>query len=634
MLGAQYSWGHLLSRIFADDVSGIDIVVQYRGFTFTCRVKEGVAEIIGGSQAAGYGDVASKKYAQYKEYVANAHESSQLQIETDDQYNLEMTFYPTEHFMKSYRTNLPIIVACCGVMLILLVSLVFVGYDVAVRGQLDSKEIVLGTKRRFVRFVSHEIRTPMNAVRLGMTLFSTEIDDFVAKLAGKSLEEVMEVLQTTLTDWRQIAVDVLDNSEAAVDVLNDLLNYDKIESGTLQLEFSMVPVWNVLQRTFKTFVLQAREKGIVFQLEGEMFGADASLLVGDLGSLHCLGDETRITQVLRNLMSNSLKFTEKTGVVTVLAEYLPNGLPNAVIPPAPRRLLANTRAGAVRITVVDDGAGLSPAQVLDICKEGVQFNVNTLQAGGGSGLGLFIGKGIVEQHGGTMRVSSEGLGVGATFVIELPMFEFEGLPLLHDVLSPRTLGGLEAGLVSGDEDNVTLFTMLEITKYLLVVDDSVSNRKLLVRILTSKGYICSEASDGQQALDVYRDMCANGNPPCAVLMDYEMPVMNGPTATKHLREMGCVSYIVGVTGNVMKEDVDVFHEHGANTVLAKPLRLEVFENMMASISAKNTPIASPTATPPAQRPSPGKTKSISLARSVSLRRARVHADEDYVNSIV
>jgi signal transduction histidine kinase len=76
----------------------------------------------------------------------------------------------------------------------------------------------------------------------------------------------------------------------------------------------------------------------------------------------------------------------------------------------------------VRITVVDDGAGLSPAQVVDICKEGVQFNVNELQAGGGSGLGLFIGKGIVEQHGGTIQVSSDGLGRGATFVIELPMF--------------------------------------------------------------------------------------------------------------------------------------------------------------------------------------------------------------------
>jgi CheY-like chemotaxis protein len=73
-----------------------------------------------------------------------------------------------------------------------------------------------------------------------------------------------------------------------------------------------------------------------------------------------------------------------------------------------------------------------------------------------------------------------------------------------------------------------------------------------VRILTAKGYVCREAADGQQALDVYKQMCADGTSPTAVLMDFEMPVMNGPTATKHLREIGCGSYIVGVTGNVMK----------------------------------------------------------------------------------
>jgi hypothetical protein len=74
--------------------------------------------------------------------------------------------------------------------------------------------------------------------------------------------------------------------------------YDKIESGSLQLEFMMVPVWKCVQRTFVTFALQAREKEIVFQLQGEMFGADASLqLVGDLGTLQCVGDATRITQV-------------------------------------------------------------------------------------------------------------------------------------------------------------------------------------------------------------------------------------------------------------------------------------------------------------------------------------------------
>jgi hypothetical protein len=129
----------------------------------------------------------------------------------------------------------------------------------------------------------------------------------------------------------------------------------------------------------------------------------------------------------------------------------------------------------VRITVKDDGAGLSPTQVGDICKEGVQFNANTLQAGGGSGLGLFIGKGIVEQHGGTMRVSSEGLGRGATFVIELPLFEVEGLPVQE--LTPRAAVRIfdEADADDTDDEDVKEilpFTPLPlpVVKYLLVVD--------------------------------------------------------------------------------------------------------------------------------------------------------------------
>jgi signal transduction histidine kinase len=185
-----------------------------------------VAEITGGSEVAGYGDVANKRYAKYKIHIANT--SSQLQIETGDQDNLEMTFYPTEDFFDSYSSDLPIIISLSSVVLILLVSLVFVGYDVALRGEAARMEIVLNTKRLFVRFVSHEIRTPMNAVRLGMTLFATEIDDLGAKLKGKSLEDVHAVLQKTIIDWRQIAVDVLDNSESAVDVLDDLLNYDEV----------------------------------------------------------------------------------------------------------------------------------------------------------------------------------------------------------------------------------------------------------------------------------------------------------------------------------------------------------------------------------------------------------------------
>jgi CheY-like chemotaxis protein len=269
--------------------------------------------------------------------------------------------------------------------------------------------------------------------------------------------------------------------------------------------------------------------------------------------------------------------------VLVRAEYVQHGLPHAQIQNAPPELLTNDGGGSVRITVVDDGAGLSDEQLNDICKEGVQFNVNTLQAGGGSGLGLFISKGIVEQQGGTMTVTSEGLGKGATFVIELPLFRLDRSEALQTTwvpAKPRAEGA--------DASHPFPFAAEGPTKYLLVVDDALSNRKMLMRILKAKGYVCREAANGQLALDVYQQMCADDCAPSVVLMDYEMPVMNGPTAARHLREMGCRSLIVGVSGNVMQADVDFFIDQGADQVLGKPLNIGTLDSMVSRHTVHST----------------------------------------------
>ncbi|KAJ1390226.1 CheY-like superfamily, partial [Ochromonadaceae sp. CCMP2298] len=116
---------------------------------------------------------------------------------------------------------------------------------------------------------------------------------------------------------------------------------------------------------------------------------------------------------------------------------------------------------------------------------------------------------------------------------------------------------------------------------MLVVDDAVTNRKLLMRIFRLKGFLCEEARDGQDALDKYAAMCAQNTPPCAILMDYEMPVLNGPSATRLLREQGCSCFIFGVTGNVMKDDKDFFISCGADAVFAKPLNEESVMTLIA-----------------------------------------------------
>lgn len=126
------------------------------------------------------------------------------------------------------------------------------------------------------------------------------------------------------------------------------------------------------------------------------------------------------------MLSNALKFTPEGGAVQITAVYAPGGLSKSdpVKNEDGKLACMHPRAGSVRVIVKDTGAGLTPEQLALLFSEGVQFDANKLQAGGGSGLGLFITKGLVQQHGGTIEATSEGPGLGAAFTVELPLYEF------------------------------------------------------------------------------------------------------------------------------------------------------------------------------------------------------------------
>ena len=252
-------------------------------------------------------------------------------------------------------------------------------------------------------------------------------------------------------------------------------------------------------------------------------------------------------------------------------------------------------------------------QLAQICSEGVQFNANELQAGKGSGLGLFITKGIVEQHGGTLTVSSDGRDHGSTFTVELPLFYSMrpavaataaaaggGSPsfsrnadskVVPHVITPDREFPLHIITAKPQASSDSLPDLTEVSKEftedapqqpkrILVVDDVTSNRKMLTRVLTSKGYVCEQAENGQQAIDVYRASLASGLSFDAITMDFEMPVMNGPTATGHLRAMGCTVPIIGVTGNMLPDDINHFKAQGATEVMGKPLNLSRFQELV------------------------------------------------------
>ena len=271
------------------------------------------------------------------------------------------------------------------------------------------------------------------------------------------------------------------------------------------------------------------------------------------------------------------------------------------------------QSGALVISVKDSGAGISLANQQELFKEGRQFNANRLQGGSGSGLGLFITRGVVKLHGGEIIVHSKGEGCGCTFTIILPavLIEpdielcktfsyFDDSPaeknscngpykiVKHQEICehnargsvPRS-GDLELTKGGRDSESDGVKHPVAEVERIMVVDDSLPSRKMLCRLLKNAGYHCTQAENGQECVDMMvRDRDdeshSTDNKKIAqlIFMDFEMPIMTGPEAAKALRNLGFKLPIVGVTGNVLPADKTYFMKMGANEVLSKPLHID------------------------------------------------------------
>jgi len=240
---------------------------------------------------------------------------------------------------------------------------------------------------------------------------------------GNRTEKV--VSRDDLDFWHTVTVDIRENTQVAVSILNDLLNYDKLETGTMNLEVERVPVWDLIISTVNQFRIQAVNRHINMNvtIEPPRLGIDDSHDVeGGRGSaaaaserVNVLGDDVRLSQVIRNLISNALKFTPADGTINVSVMHIPDGLPGAKLLPDVETDSAGgggkaggdnnakkggrgedscspQRAGSIRISVKDTGVGMTKDQLALLFGEGIQFDANRLQHGGGSGLGLSIAK--------------------------------------------------------------------------------------------------------------------------------------------------------------------------------------------------------------------------------------------------
>ena len=321
-------WHDLLKHGFESDVSGVDVVLRTESGSYTYRVVNGNVSFLG------EGGAFIRPQARFK--MTGRHINPNYFSNITVKYYMDV--YSNPDFYEAYSTNNPQ-TACIGAVLIIVgTSLLFFCYDYFVRKEFHDKRRLLEAKRQFVRFVSHEVRTPLNTVCMGLTLMQ---HDFATTLGLRHTKggsrnpssttagehggsETVNLLQ--VQEWMQLSTQVYQNAETAVNVLSDLLNYDKIQMGTLTLELSLVSIMHLVEKTVNEFKIAARESKVNLELDllplicgdGDKPDVESRTMTihqlpPDIRDVKVVADHVRLAQVFRNLLSNGLKFSKEGG---------------------------------------------------------------------------------------------------------------------------------------------------------------------------------------------------------------------------------------------------------------------------------------------------------------------------------
>jgi len=367
-------------------------------------------------------------------------------------------------------------------------------------------------KTEFLANVSHEIRTPMTAI-LGFTEVLLE----EAGRAGAPAATV-EALRT-----------IQRNGDYLLALLNDILDLSKIESGRLEVErvtFSPVAVVREVERLMR---VRAEAKGVQFHIDFD--GAVPE---------HVQGDPTRVRQILINLVGNAIKFTE-IGEVRLRVRLRDE--------PAPAHL---------RFEVADTGIGITPAERSKLFRPFGQADSSTTRRYGGTGLGLTISKRLTDLLDGTIEVESEP-GHGTQFRVEIPAGDLNGVARV----APAPPSAEEALGSAEDEP--------QLSGTVLLVEDGLDNQRLIELLLRRVGLDVVIAENGQQAVERVRESRLSGRSFALVLMDMQMPVMDGYTATRILRRQGYDAPIVALTAHAMDTERSRCLSAGCDDFATKPI---------------------------------------------------------------
>lgn len=367
----------------------------------------------------------------------------------------------------------------------------------------EAAEAANRAKSEFLAIMSHEIRTPLHGV-IG----------FASLLDGIDVPE----------RYREPVNGIRDSAQLLLSLVNDVLDFSRIEAGQLELQLAPLNLDAQMRRVAAAFKLRAEEKGLAFSFEESE----------DLAS-PVMADAVRIEQVLGNLLSNALKFTEK-GEITLSVRSKPT---------------EDADRCEIFFSVSDTGIGIRTDQIPRLFNPFTQADGSLSRRHGGSGLGLVIVRKLCELMGGTASVESS-FGRGSTFTASLSA----------QVLS-RVEPSTQHAAAPGSGDTTPPLRIL-------VAEDNALNRRLVIRMIERLGHTAHLAVDGREAVDFFQK-----EPYDLILMDISMPGMNGLEATRVIRTMektaGLLpSWILALTAGVSENERRACQEAGMDDFLGKP----------------------------------------------------------------